>query len=155
MMGLPLLAYAALVHLCTLRRLPKPLVTAVFFAGIVVLPAWRELGEGWRLLPAAVLFAAVCWLNGRFIESWEAELSISLSVPVPGVTSTSIFGAVSLVTALVDCVVQPGVLPAACSLSVALLLFLNASRNRLGGLHLRALADAALLTPLLFLLPVF
>ena len=57
-----------------------------------------------------------------------------------------------LLAATVMFFVQPGAVPAACGLSAGLLLFLNAFRNRLGTVHLRALADAALLTPLLFLL---
>jgi len=62
--------------------------------------------------------------------------------------------AVGLGLAMVDCLLwgrQVWTLPAACALSACLLLLLHRSRRRIDPTALRAAADVALLTPLLFL----
>ncbi len=150
LLAVPLLAYAALVHMGKVARLPKTLVTAAFFAGAVMIPAWQEASEPWRLFALAMCFGGVCWLNGALIENWEAVPPVFTSRRRPAIR----MGAVLLALAATLFAVQPSNVLAACIVSVALLLVLDRLRPRLDAVHLRALADAALLTPLFFLLPV-
>lgn len=142
------------------RRLPKELAVGVFFAAAVFIPTVaRSPGLRLELLPAAVLFAAVCALNCLFVYAWEhpgsrseahASTRWGTQFRRPIAWATVGCGIATAVAASMMPplrAVQP--LAAAAAASAGLLLLLDRRRHSLGRTSLRALADAALLTPLL------
>jgi hypothetical protein len=140
------------------QRLPKELAVGLFFPAAVFIPTVARLPQlRFTLLPLALLFAAVCTLNCLFLYAWEHPHQ-RRSAHATTLWATSHLAQLSL-AALVLCGLAallhttPLNHPAcACALSISLLLALHLRRNRLAPVHLRALADAALLTPLLWLL---
>jgi hypothetical protein len=162
----------------TVRRLPKEIAVGIFFPAAVFIPtlartaalpaAIHFLGAAanWirpTLLPSALLFAAVCMLNCLCLYAWEHPTSrVETAAPRPQphwttrwATSRLTYLALLLLAASTIASVSralPIALPAlACSLSTALLFGLNLYRRRLSAIHLRAMADLVLLTPILFL----
>ena len=124
------LAWFAAVHLTPLR-LPKEPATGLFFAAAIFAP---EFPKAW---PEALAFALLCTLNCAWINRWES------SAPgryVPQLTA-----------ALVLILLHPTPITAAIALAAAALLTLNHYRARFHPTTLRAAADLALLTPILFL----
>jgi len=168
LLGTLLAAWMLLIHVLPRqlpgegRRLPKELAVGIFFPAAVFIPTvarapWLQRG----LLPTAALLAAVCTLNCLFVYAWEHP---SGSAAAHWTTRWAVrhlpqlAAAVLLLSVLVSLFSRPILqeatrLPAlACALSAALLLLLHTQRLRLSTIHLRACADAALLTPLLFFL---
>jgi hypothetical protein len=163
------LAYFCLVHLCRPgieRWFPKEAAVGVVFAAAVTVPAWSRV-EAHRtaLIPVVTLFALLCWLNCIAIEKWERQphgrervLAATLSHSTTQWVQTH-FSFVSCGLALIAalaCVrsdlsggfnAMSG-LYLACMISAAL--FLAFDKSRLSSVQLRIAADAALLTPLLF-----
>jgi len=160
------LLYLVAVHkpqLAKNGRLPKELAVGVVFACATAVPAWSRLNSGRAtLLPAVGLFAGLCWLNCVAIERWEsprcATLSPILSESHPttrwaanrfrGVLLS--FGGVAAILAIL----QPHAttpIYLAMMIAAACLAFIDANRERFSTLGLRIAADAALLTPVLFL----
>ncbi len=161
--------YFAVVHLPRPRirsrvRFPHELAVAAIFAAATVVPAWAASTVAHTdLLWMAALFAALCWLNCACIHAWESarpprrwSSTSTLALVVAGLA------AAFMLPALHD----PGVFRLlAAVLASALLLFAldrDYSRSRrkaadrrgeLSTLALRILADAALLTPLLMMIP--
>jgi hypothetical protein len=162
------------------RRLPKELAVGIFFPAAVFIPtlartaptaaALHVLGSAalWirpTLLPAAILFAALCALNCLCLYAWEHPTSRQedlLPSQRPQAHWTTRWAPTHLtqiaLSILVACTFAslsralPIALPAlACSLSTAALFALNLYRRHLSPIHLRATADLVLLTPLLFL----
>jgi hypothetical protein len=162
------------------RRLPKELAVGIFFPAAVFIPtlartspapnAIRFLGSGanWirpTLLPAAILFAALCTLNCLCLYAWEHPTSrqqefIPLHRPQAHWTTrwaTNHLTWIALAILAASTVASmssalPVALPAlACSVSTSALFALTLYRRRLSAIHLRAAADLVLLTPLLFL----
>ena len=160
------------------RRLPKELAVGIFFPAAVFIPtlartaptptAVHFLGVAatWvrpALLPAAILFAAVCTLNCLCLYAWEHPTSrdqTPLARPRPHWTTRWATNHLTqlalsiLVAATIASMSRaiPITLPAlACSLTTAALFALNLYRRHLSPIHLRAAADLVLLTPLLFL----
>jgi hypothetical protein len=145
-----------------IRRLPKELAVGLFFPAAIFVPTAARLpGLRTPLLPAAVLFAAICTLNCLFLYAWEN--------PAPRLRAhwttrwacnhlpVLCMGTILLAT-LVEVVARAHRLPLfdaapalACGLSALLLLALHAARSRFLPLRLRAMADLVLLTPLLLL----
>jgi hypothetical protein len=161
--------YFAVIHLGGRRAehwLPKELAVAVVFAAATIVPAW-SLASTVRpvLLLYAVLFAALCFLNCVAIEEWENDsddLEIRSTVLPHPLTqwaqrhlasiSFEITGA-SLLLLSLALRARAGMAPAVCcSLSAALLFTFHICRRRFTILERRIAADAALLTPVLFLL---
>jgi hypothetical protein len=121
------------------------------------------------LIPAAALFAALCWLNCTAIDFWEHEdqkdpaLSLRHQKIIP--RGAALIASASLALIALTCAAKLSPWPAlqllflqpliwtasACTLSALLLLALHLSRRRISRLHLRVAADAVLLTPLLCL----
>ncbi|MBN9518105.1 hypothetical protein J0H58_06250 [bacterium] len=134
-------AYLALVHAGP-RLTPggKEFLVGVGFAAGVAAPL--AVGSvalaGW--LPGVVAFGGVCWLNCRLIDRWEAGVN-------PGRPDV-LLGA-ALLTAAVA--LPPGVGPALGAAVVGLLLVHLIFRRHPQAA--RALADAVLLTPLLWWCP--
>lgn len=149
------------------HRLPKELAVGIFFPAAVFIPSVARAPQlRLELLPFALLVAAVCSLNCLFLYAWEhpgarahahwttrwatAHL-IPLTVATLGVSATM------LGTALVHAShwhrifsADPRI-PASTLCAAALLLLLHRLRTRLQPIHLRALADLVLLTPLLIM----
>jgi len=173
------LAYFCLIHICgplceslcessIERWFPKEMVVGMVFAAAVAVPAWSRLqGQRTSLIPVATLFASLCWLNCTAIEKWErappAATHLS-TTPLAHATTrwaqrylSFVSCAIALMAAIActrsilsaDSVTMP-LLYLACMVSA--ILFLAFDRSRLGSFHLRIAADAALLTPLLFVL---
>ena len=142
------------------RHLPKEIAVGLFFSAAVFIPTVaRQPGLRAALLPAAILFAALCSLNCLFIYAWEhdgagiikqqahATTRLALArLPALAIAAAIAGAALSLVAALAA---KP--IAAACALAAMLLLALHRHRRRLTRDHLRAAADLALLTPLLLL----
>lgn len=162
------LLYFAIVHLPgprILRRLrfPRELAVAVLFACATAIPAWSASTTAHAdLVWIVALFAALCWINCAAIHAWE-------SAETP--RRWSLVSTLALLVAAFSATLMTAALPhpslfrlLAAILGSALLLFAldfdyrRARRPRsphgeLSPLALRILADAALLTPLLFILP--
>jgi hypothetical protein len=143
------------------HRLPKEIAVGVFFSAAIFIPTVaREPGMQLVMLPAAVLFAALCGLNCLFIYAWEhggatdgtmrrAHASTRLALDhLPALAGAVTVAGAAL--ALLDPVV-PRVIPTACAVAAMLLLGLDRSRGHLSRTDLRAAADLALLTPALLL----
>jgi len=141
------------------HRLPKELAVGLFFPAAVFIPTIaRAPNLRLNLLPAAILFAAVCTLNCLFVYAWEHPST----QPNPRAHWTTRWATQHLtpitltiiaVTAIAATLHLPYLrLPAlACTISVTLLLLLRAYPNYVRSVHLRAAADLVLLTPLVFL----
>jgi len=146
------------------HRLPKELAVGIFFPAAVFIPTVARLPQlRLDLLPIAVLLAATCSLNCLFLYAWEhpgnrshahwstrwatrhlvaltwtvaaLSLTLILASPLLGASAQLHLGT----TSLTSCILT----------SSLLLLLLHHLRNRLHPLHLRALADLVLLTPLI------
>lgn len=149
------------------------IATAVPTAARIFFPA-RQLGHTLLLSGAIFAFGAVCWLNCVAIQTWEdhergsevihAILSGPQSDPeTSGHGWTRFLGrrlavfsgfvcALSLAAALATMESRAGLLFFAIVLSAAIFLVLTRLSHRVSVLTLRIAADAALLTPLLFVL---
>jgi len=124
----------------------KEIAVGLFFGAATIVPTWARSPQSHAsLLPAAALFAALCWLNCIAIETWESQPHSSL--PRAAV-------AIAILSAIISLAAHPAPLrytAIACTLSALLLLALHHARHRFSRLTLRIAADAALLTPLLLL----
>jgi len=155
--------YFAVVHLARVR-FPRELVVGIVFALACAVPAWSQPGPAHAdLAVLALLFAALCWLNCAAIHVWEKPGAIRRWSAVP--TLALCVAAASAALMALAGKQHPGVLGlAAATLAAALLLFAldrdhargarpSAERGVPSVFALRILADAALLTPLLLLIP--
>jgi hypothetical protein len=165
LLGACVLLYILLVHLPQLERVrrafPKEIAVGLIFASATAVPAWSRLGRRVpgrsELLPIALAFAALCWLNCYAIDRWEAGpvavethvRHILRSVPILSL----LVAAGILCAAVILRQREPREAEAALlamALSVALLGLLDKLRYRWPALRLRAAADFVLLTPVLF-----
>ena len=145
----------------SILRLPKELVVGLFFSAAVFIPTVARAPQlRLALLPAAALFAAVCTLNCLFVYLWEHPIHRNhahwttrwATHHLPQLaTATCALAALLASLAAKRSLATPATPALACALSAALLLLLHTLRHRLTRTHLRACADLALLTPLLFL----
>ncbi len=179
-LGALLAGYFILIHATgNAHRLPKEIAVGLFFSAAVFIPtiARHPLLQP-ALLPAAALFALLCSLNCLFIYSWEhagtdprtdprtapRTARPCTSTPHPAtrlaLRHLSTLALLCLISNLALAAsplahspfhLTPWVLPAACSLSIVLFTLLNLFRRNLAPVTLRAAADLALLTPLVFL----
>jgi hypothetical protein len=152
------------------RRLPKELAVGLFFSAAIFVPTVaRRPDLRLSLLAPAFVFAAVCALNCMYLYRWEhprdrsnanwttrvathhltLAAAIILVAAFAGIAPRAFPGLASRVTLPVVASTWP--ITAACVLSTLLLLGLNRSRAKISPLNLRAAADLALLTPILFL----
>lgn len=154
----------------------KELAVGFLFPIASVIPTWTRVTASRGMLAVAVIvFGVVCWLNCVAIQTWEdAENSREVMHTILGVTSvqhavnrganlTEFLGrhlftfawtvfAANLALSLIAAHTRLWPIFAAVTISAALFLILIRNRHRLSTLSLRIAADAALLTPLLFLL---
>lgn len=141
------------------HRLPKEIAVGLFFSAATFIPTVaREPALRLRLLPLAILFAALCSLNCLFIYAWEHEGRAHASVRRPHATTRLALArlpalglgiAVCGVLLAIPGAAQVRLIPVACALAATLLLALDRNRRRFSRTDLRAAADLALLTPLL------
>ncbi len=171
--------YFCMVHLPgrTIERwFPKELIVALIFASATAIPAFTRITTGSApgitqsqivLLVPAALFAALCWLNCIAIEKWEHHPGLPRSAwgqhfPMQRNDHTTRWGQqhLLLISLTIVCIaivsaallLLSNVLAASLCFAVALAatLFIVLDRSTLIALRLRIAADAALLTPLLF-----
>jgi hypothetical protein len=167
------LVYFSLIHLWAPQFtsgieqwFPKEVAVAIVFAAAVAVPVWSRLQNHRILLvPFVIFFALLCWLNCVAIDKWEQPswshahalratqphrstrwtqrhlplVAWGIALLATIASASSIFSAAT--------VAMTGVY-LACTISA--LLFLAFDRSGLASFDLRIAADAALLTPLLF-----
>jgi hypothetical protein len=155
------------------RRLPKEIAVGLFFAAAIFIPTVaREPGLRIRLAPVAIVLAGVCSLNCLFIyrwesnsrkwenksENWENRDDDWVGEAHPSTRwAVRHLGALAMVEAMAGVGLgafdpgAPGVLGWACGLACVVLVGLDRWRGRISPIRLRAAADLALLTPLIFL----
>ena len=153
-LGILLAAYFILIHATrTGQRLPKELAVGSFFSAAVFIPSIARSPQlRLALLPFALHLALVCWLNCIAIYAWEnptyTQAHATTRWAVAHLQSLAAF-AIALAFTLIRSPFHN--LALAAALSAATLLILHRNQRHLSRLNLRVLADAALLTPLLFL----
>jgi hypothetical protein len=148
LLAVPLVAYAGAVHLLRRARMPKEHLVAIFFAVATAMPVIvSRPAEPVRLLGAMAIFGAICWLNCVAIARWERAYDTDSATRWAATHFHITIGAVLGVLALL--LVSVPFAGTAAVMSAFLLLALEYWRP--DALLLRALADAALLTPLVLL----
>lgn len=157
-LALALTAWLAAVHGSSRpARLPKELAVALFFAVATALPAfYRGAARGW-LFSVTLCFALTCAANCFFLLRWE---SMRRALPMHPSAAVALRLLQRLAPALLVACAATGLAlaplgtrsfpPLACAISVAALLVLDRFRQSLAATTLRALGDAALLSPLAF-----
>lgn len=165
-LGLLVAAYFVIVH----RRpralqnyWPKELAVAILFAAGALLPVWANLTVGGMSLVApGMLLIGILWMNAVGIERWEARLGThDESCHRPGLTGliaghlgTAGFAIVIISVLLISSgAISMREQPLYASIITSAIALAGVDRLH-GSVErdaLRVLADAALLTPLLFL----
>ena len=155
-------AYLLIIHARAhgTLRLPKELAVGIFFPAAIFIPTVARLPQlRLDLLPIALLLAALCSLNCLYLYAWEhpgprlrAHGSTRWATHhLVALTWTA--AALSLLLILVSPLLtlhRGTIILTSCILaSCLLLLLLHHLRHRINPLHLRALADLVLLTPLI------
>jgi hypothetical protein len=152
-----LAVYLLLIHARpgSAHRLPKELAVGIFFPAAVFIPTVARFPQlRLDLLPVALLLAATCSLNCLFLYAWEhpeprthAHWSTRWATHHL-VSLTLTIAALSLLVILISPEHSTLILTSCILASTLLLLLLHHLRHRLQPIHLRALADLVLLTPL-------
>lgn len=156
--------YSGLVHQRFVRiRFPRELVVGIVFACACAVPAWPDSGDlRTQLAALTAVFAGLCFLNCRAIHAWEHPNTLQ---HWSRVTLLALCVAVLAIAVTFSQRTMEGLRLGAALLASSLLLFaLDRDRRRahkrhhqadaaLSSLALRILADAALLTPLLLMIP--
>jgi hypothetical protein len=144
---LPLCGYAAAVHWLKLR-VPKEMMVGLFFAAAVAAPCILQDPSPAQGI-AAIAFGVLCWLNCAGIARAErAETSHVTAWIVRNFRSaTLVWTTTAFVLAILLEPARDALLAVACA--AALLHLLDRLGSHVSPLRMRALADAALLTPVL------
>jgi len=161
------IVYFLLVHMennAISQWFPKELVAGAVFATGIAIPAWTHGAETRKaLIPGTLLYAALCALNCIAIECWENHRGESrgekqshwlIQEANPRIAQIAAFligcaGVYCLFDAHLAGVKE---LLGASAISLAFIAALDRRSSQLSPQVLRVLADAALLTPALFLL---
>jgi hypothetical protein len=139
---------------------PKEIAVGLFFAAATFIPTVARCPNlRLRLIPFALLFAALCSLNCFFIYAWE-HAHFPTGNPLHPITHLALqkLPSLTVLLALSGAAITlfdyraPWPVPYAIALSAALLLLLHNHRLAITPVTLRAAADLALATPLLLLL---
>jgi hypothetical protein len=151
-------AYFVLIHASeNAHRLPKEFAVGICFAAAIFIPTVAHQPDlRLRLLPLALLFASLCSLNCLFIFVWEHDFKQTNAHPTTRAAMRYLpqFVATMTVIGLVLCLLDrraPWPIAAASTLSLCLLQSLHHYRRHIPAVTLRAAADLAMTTPLLFL----
>lgn len=163
-----LLVHAGPAASTTSHRLPKEFAVGAFFPAAVFIPTvGRVPALRPALLPAALVFAALCTLNCLYLFAWEhperaghahgmtrwavrhlfllTSFTILAAALAAAATTSRFRPATSLLPRSLP---HPCAPLLACLLSAACFPFLHRNRLRFTRLRLRALADLVLLSPL-------
>ena len=148
-LALPLAAYLVAVHLAELPLAKEPLVAAFFAAAAAMPEVVSHRVQTAGLLHAMALFGVLCWLNCAALARWEGTLAqADVCTAWLGRKLPEALAVYALAAALFR--VPQGVGIGLAGIAAAgCLLVLDRLRPRIQSTTLRALADAALLTPLL------
>ena len=166
MLGGPVAGYFIVIHAIGGRaaqwkvahRMPKEIAVGLCFAAATFIPTVaRRPDLRLSLLSIALLFAALCSLNCLFIYAWEHE-DHRTSRGIHAMTRAALGNLRRLSAAVIFCGIALVLLdhrvpwPVSCAgaLSAAILLLLHDRRRGIARTTLRAAADLALTTPLLF-----
>jgi len=133
--------YFAAVHASPWRICPKEPAVAVIFALGATVSAWSRVQTSYDVLTVA-LFSCLCWINCMAIEQWEGG---EQRWPVAAWAACVGIAAVVLLHQA-----RP-ILGSAEAASAVAFILLDRSHLRLSADALRVLADAALLSPVVFL----
>jgi hypothetical protein len=154
-----LAGYFILIHATrSAHRLPKELAVGLFFSAATFIPTIsRDPALRLPLLIPAILFSLLCTLNCLFIYAWEHPSSIPDTHPATRIALQHLhtIGIALLIAALAACAFHhqiPWPILAAIATATLVLLLLDHYRRKLPTTTLRAAADLALLTPILFLI---
>lgn len=138
-------AYFGVVH-CSRLRWPKEAAVAVIFGLGASLAAWTRVETRADVL-TVILFSCLCWINCAGIERWEHPQGEQGQYRLPiGVLA----GCIGLAAILILFHDRP-ILASAEACSAAAFVLLDRGRLKLSADALRVLADAALLSPIVFL----
>ena len=152
-LGVPMAAYALAVHCWRVQRLPKELMVSLMFAVATMLPALVERPlHCWRTVAAGALFLVVCWLNCVAIARWEGS---GAQADARSTTwGAKHLGSLCMAAGFAGFSMAPfcGMTAVAAGVSALFLLVLDRRHRQVEPVALRALADAVLLTPLVFCL---
>ena len=151
LLAVPLLLYVLAVHALHLHHVPKEPLVGVFFAAATALPVWIFGHVSLHVLaPAAIAFGFLCWLNCIAIARWESTPPDAMDW-CTGLLARHLEQAAALAGLLAATLMYASTRHTAAALAAFLsagaILLLDQLRERVGQTHLRALADAALLTP--------
>ncbi len=150
-LGLLLAGYFILIHAGSAgRRLPKELAVGLFFSAATFIPTVaRAPALRAPLAPLAILFAALCCLNGVCIYAWEHSSGRSSPHPLTRIAVSHLRAIAVILTlaALTLSVLSHQAAPLAVALSAIALLLLHRHHRSVTPTVLRASADLALLTP--------
>jgi hypothetical protein len=151
--------YLAVVH-CgreNVRRWwPKEFAIAAVFAVGSSIATWSSGLVNWRVWPSITLFAAVCTLNCCAVDYWEWQTNrVLLRYPHRATRWVARHlrwcAAATIAVCSLVMLLTPSVIILAVLLSTLMLMAVAARHTSLSPELARLLADAALLTPLLFL----
>jgi len=157
LLGLALAGYFALIHIRRFTRrfanaVPKELAVGVIFAAAIFMPEF--LRGVLRPLSQALCFGALCWLNCTVIYQrehhdlhdahWSTRFAIRYAPLLLGAIAAA--GLVLFFTGRASHALSLSVV-----MSAIVLTAMGSARHRMDRLSFRIAADAALLTPLLFL----
>jgi hypothetical protein len=155
-------AYLACVHLVPgqpRRWFPKEVIVGLVFAAGTCLAPWSRAADRPALLLPGLFFALLCCLNCAIIEVWEWRDSGCLLSAHPHPSTVWLWRAVRPLlwtvaagAALLLCRHPDHAVFSSLLLSACCILLLDLRKQRLSADLRRVLADAALLTPLLFLI---
>jgi len=156
--------------LCSKFRLPKEVAVAILFAVATAVPVWSRIGSNVagqyiEMTLAVLCFATLCWLNCVAIEHWETTNGFEPSFKHMHATTKWAgrnLARIALAVCLIalDIAAATTMLPKpfslqsvflSAALSAIVLFALDRFRRKLSSMQLRVAADAALLTPLIFL----
>lgn len=154
LLAVPLAAYVGTVHALRLGHVPKEPLIAVFFGMAIAMPEISSGSSSQGLLRSVALFALLCWMNCAAIGRWEAPLSGYLDPATHFLgRRLSFCTAVAILLSLWIALHEGPArwIGAAIAASLVLLFVLGQVRGRMDRTPLRALADVALLTPLMML----
>ncbi len=153
LLGTLLVGWFLVIHTGS-KPLPKEFVVGIFFAAAVFIPTVvRAPGLRAEMLLPAILLGALCSLNCVFIYAWESTgqhrnahggTLIAARFIVPAALLVALACALAM-----EFIPPDRLLLGACGAAVLLLLALHSAREQIAPTTLRALADLALLTPLL------
>ncbi|MFC6644027.1 hypothetical protein ACFQBQ_18485 [Granulicella cerasi] len=153
-----LVAWFVIIHASAAsRRLPKELAVGIFFPAAVFLPTVALRPDlRLELIAPAILFAMLCTLNCLFVYAWEhphdrtqAHATTRWALEHLDALSFALMALAAVFTLVYREDLR--VLPVCIGLGAGFLLLLDRLRATQRPTVQRALADAALLTPLLFL----